>query len=872
MMEDKIMKKNFYIISAAILSLVACSRNQEIDVPDANLSLFARTESPTESRTVVESGVHVFWEPGDEIAVFTGELSAKFTTDITSSSASATFKGTFGDSSWPEDLDLWAVYPFSEDAVFDGETITTTLPSEQVAREGSFGKDMNLAIAHSNSSTLQFYNVGGGIRFSVTEEGIKKVMFEGLSGEIISGKVKIGFEDGLPVVKEVTGGSQFITLLPPSGHETFEPGVWYYIVAIPGALEGGYKLRFYKDSDYARKVSEKAVEIKRSIYGSLEKADEEIEYEAQTTRYPETEDEWKESVELTTSINKSIDSFLKPFKNSGQPIRQDVFALLKDIDGVLDVSVEPDTASVSFLQKDSVWCNYLLETQNDYEYLPNEVSSPRKGYRNDSQSNSSKNNESYGKALIYVPFQWDFAKPVETWIGDLSECFGNDNVITIGKPNDSYDTGGILDLKEVLAEHYDLIIIDTHGLVGHTELHPKGEPKTTLLATSTVYSADMVTELHRNGIKDNQFGNAYADGVSYVCFAPDFLGETRFDNSAVILSACKSAKKTEYSEEEDNGTMIGAFINRGAAIVTGAKVSMRVPALSILVSKMIEFLKNGFSFQKAFDYLTPKNGRIDNWLHTVWKYKQSQNIWNDFFLSFRGFNIPENYIIECNKKVQKPFFLYDVFPVLDEFESQENPISFTWECPLKDFVVKWPTEIVNDEPYYGDSSEYSIVYDVYVDGSRLDETIDPNNTDKTASYTITPGDRHSWHVVVVIMEDDTAITSYQSKEVYFNVPASISVESVSIDKITLELAIGNTATLTATVLPENATNKNVSWKSSNESVATVSSTGEVIGISKGNAIITVTTEDGAKTATCDVTVKESSVGGDIEGTEEDPWN
>ncbi len=140
----------------------------------------------------MESGVHVFWEPGDEITVFMSEKAAKFTTDKTAASGTATFKGTFGDQGWPEEPDLWAVYPFCEDAVFDGETITTTLPSEQVAREGSFGKDMNLSIAHSNYSTLQFYNVGGGIRFSVLEEGIKKVMFEGLSGEIISGKVKIG--------------------------------------------------------------------------------------------------------------------------------------------------------------------------------------------------------------------------------------------------------------------------------------------------------------------------------------------------------------------------------------------------------------------------------------------------------------------------------------------------------------------------------------------------------------------------------------------------------------------------------------------------------------------------------------------------------
>jgi hypothetical protein len=352
------MKKSFYIITAATLSLVACSRNQEIDVPDANLSLFARTESPAETKTVVESGVHVYWEPGDEIAVFMGDQSARFTTDITAASGTATFKGTFGEETWPEDLDLWAVYPFSEEAVFDGETITTTLPSEQVAREGSFGKDMNLAIAHSNSNTLQFHNVGGGVRFSVTEEGIKKVMFEGLSGEIISGKVKIGFEDGLPVVQEVTGGSQFITLLPPTGQETFQPGTWYYIVAIPGALDGGYKLRFYKDEDYARKVSEKAVVIKRSIFGSVEKADEGIEYEAQTTHFPETENEWEKSIALTEEIGESVSHIIDSLATASSSDLKLYEELIGKIEGVEKVIMNPEENSFSIMQKDSIWVNY----------------------------------------------------------------------------------------------------------------------------------------------------------------------------------------------------------------------------------------------------------------------------------------------------------------------------------------------------------------------------------------------------------------------------------------------------------------------------------------------------------------------------------
>ena len=86
----------------------------------------------------------------------------------------------------------------------------------------------------------------------------------------------------------------------------------------------------------------------------------------------------------------------------------------------------------------------------------------------------------------------------------------------------------------------------------------------------------------------------------------------------------------------------------------------------------------------------------------------------------------------------------------------------------------------------------------------------------------------------------------------------ISVESVTLDKSSLELTEGDKATLVATVKPENATNKNVTWSSSDESVATVSN-GEVTAVKAGTAKITVKTEDGAKTAECSVTIKAKTI-------------
>ena len=110
----------------------------------------------------------------------------------------------------------------------------------------------------------------------------------------------------------------------------------------------------------------------------------------------------------------------------------------------------------------------------------------------------------------------------------------------------------------------------------------------------------------------------------------------------------------------------------------------------------------------------------------------------------------------------------------------------------------------------------------------------------------------------------TAIGSTSADRVYgrsirpVSPKQTIPVESVSLDKTAIELSVGGTSALATTVLPDNATNKNVIWTSDNETVATVTSTGTVKGVAKGNAIITVSTVDGGKTATCNVTVKETS--------------
>ncbi len=129
------------------------------------------------------------------------------------------------------------------------------------------------------------------------------------------------------------------------------------------------------------------------------------------------------------------------------------------------------------------------------------------------------------------------------------------------------------------------------------------------------------------------------------------------------------------------------------------------------------------------------------------------------------------------------------------------------------------------------------------DGLALNES--------TGKITGTPSAAGEFKFTVTATND----AGSDSKEVTLNVK-SVPVTGVTLDKQTLELYTGDSQPLTATVQPANATNKNVTWSSDNETVATVDANGNVTAVAAGTATITVTTEDGSHTATCKVTVKD----------------
>ncbi len=122
-------------------------------------------------------------------------------------------------------------------------------------------------------------------------------------------------------------------------------------------------------------------------------------------------------------------------------------------------------------------------------------------------------------------------------------------------------------------------------------------------------------------------------------------------------------------------------------------------------------------------------------------------------------------------------------------------------------------------------------------------------TGATQSTGITAGESYTIKVVAKNDVGEVELT----KEI---TATKIPVESITLNKTEETVAVGKTVTLTATIKPDDATNKNITWESSNTSIATVSDTGVVTGKTAGTAIITVKSTDGSnKTATCTVTVR-----------------
>ena len=162
----------------------------------------------------------------------------------------------------------------------------------------------------------------------------------------------------------------------------------------------------------------------------------------------------------------------------------------------------------------------------------------------------------------------------------------------------------------------------------------------------------------------------------------------------------------------------------------------------------------------------------------------------------------------------------------------------------------------------GQTAEFTVVASAS-EGDALSYQWQQKTTDSGSDWTNVGSTTSS--NTYTIDNTTTSMSSYQYRCVVSNSAGSVTsnaatltvnsvpVTGVTLDETELALYTGGSATLSATVTPENATNKSLTWSSDKPEVATVEN-GKVTAKAAGTATITVTTEDGSKTATCTVTV------------------
>lgn len=220
---------------------VSCAKAPEGPLlPEGRHVIMASVGEGPGVKTVLhpEDDTQVYWSPCEEVGIFTGNNLISpylFTGTNATATASARFEGD-----GPASLGTYImVYPYDATSSWTSPNVTTTLPSSQMGKAGSFADGMAVMAGTSSTASVLCRHVCSGIRFMVTGSDILFVSLKGNKGEKIAGRFSFHFVDGVPVAG---AGTEDEIVLTPAGGGCFTPGEWYYITCLPTVFTEGITL------------------------------------------------------------------------------------------------------------------------------------------------------------------------------------------------------------------------------------------------------------------------------------------------------------------------------------------------------------------------------------------------------------------------------------------------------------------------------------------------------------------------------------------------------------------------------------------------------------------------------------------------------
>ena len=269
----------FSVALSCLATLAGCQRETEIPEytkSDLHEVVFHAGWAEDDTRTVLQEDGNVWWSPGDEISLFVNDGQDggyKLTATNTEPAAKVDFIGQIGGDL--QGATFTAIYPYNEANRMDGNSVVFTIPTEQTAKEGTFGNGMLVSYAVSDNESLMFHNLCGGIKFSVAHEGIKKLVITSTGPNALAGEMSV-WPDG-PVCE--VSGSNTITILAPNN--VFEKEKYYYAVIAASeqnSWNGGEIQITYYTEDSAATTILPPVLFKRSVFKRLYEADKDLKF------------------------------------------------------------------------------------------------------------------------------------------------------------------------------------------------------------------------------------------------------------------------------------------------------------------------------------------------------------------------------------------------------------------------------------------------------------------------------------------------------------------------------------------------------------------------------------------------------------------
>lgn len=268
-----------FALAAAALAAVSCAQPEfDFEEPKAGETVTFKAvigaEEDGDTKAVLGTNEtngkpKSMWTPGDKITVHNGVKGFEFVTDAQEASAFADFKYSGGDFS-AEDGAVIAVYPSGKwSADVAAKTATVVIPAEQTAVAGSYDPKAAVSVAYSADDNLRFKNTTALLKFKVANEGIKKVVFEGLGGEVLCDTVNVAFtEDGSTIASVVSHENAKGSRVTLVAETAFDPAQEYYMAVLPQAFEKGFAFYFQisgSDMLYTAKEYAKSYTLGRNV-------------------------------------------------------------------------------------------------------------------------------------------------------------------------------------------------------------------------------------------------------------------------------------------------------------------------------------------------------------------------------------------------------------------------------------------------------------------------------------------------------------------------------------------------------------------------------------------------------------------------------